>query len=345
MFTEFNTNPNFKVDYVKIYPCVVTPHTKIKEWYDAGTYKPYGELKKMTMEEKIAHRKLSKEEKMALRLENPLYKNILEFYKSIHPSIRIERVFRDIPTSVICGGTTQTSMRSDMDGDLDVMGELSNCIRYREAGNARNKDRTNIGNPILNELEFEASKGTEHFLTWESDDNKPVLYTILRERFSSNSGRTDTGKIIFPELIDCALIREVHTYGKSTPCKDNRKYYENNSIMFSQDDENRPQHMGFGKKILARAEEIARANGYKKIAVIAGVGAREYYRKLGYSEDSELGCYQIKYLNDGVEKIVEKIVVTPRTKIIKTHIIISLKSFYIICIGIIFVSILLKYWL
>jgi hypothetical protein len=43
-------------------------------------------------------------------------------------------------------------------------------------------------------------------------------------------------------------------------------------------------------------EEIAIKNGYTKIAVIAGVGVREYYRKLGYIEDSKIGCYQIKYL-------------------------------------------------
>ena len=30
--------------------------------------------------------------------------------------------------------------------------------------------------------------------------------------------------------------------------------------------------------------------------MIAGVGVREYYRKLGYTLDSDLGCYQIKDL-------------------------------------------------
>ena len=75
----------------------------------------------------------------------------------------------------------------------------------------------------------------------------------------------------------------------------NKKYYHNNNILF-EDDTDKIQHNGFGKKLLARAEEIAIFNGYKKIAVIAGVGVREYYRNNGYTIDSDEGCYQIKLL-------------------------------------------------
>jgi histone acetyltransferase (RNA polymerase elongator complex component) len=56
------------------------------------------------------------------------------------------------------------------------------------------------------------------------------------------------------------------------------------------------QHKGYGKKLLQKAEEIAIKNGYKKIAVIAGVGVRNYYRKQGYVHDTSNGCYQLKYL-------------------------------------------------
>jgi histone acetyltransferase (RNA polymerase elongator complex component) len=301
MLNEFNTNPKLKVDQTKIYPCVVTPHTKIKEMYDNGEHKPYGELKKMTEEERIIYNKMSKKEKMEYRLTNELYKNIFEYYQNIHPSIRINRVFRDIPVKhngeqVICGGTTQTSMRSELDGDLEIMGLLSNCIRYREAGNFRNKDRKDIGKPILKTLKFEASEGTEYFLTWESDDDNPVLYSFLRLRLSKNAGNTDKGKVVFPELNGVAIIREVHTYTSATPCKDNQHYYEDSKILFSQNTENTSQHKGFGKKLIEKAEEIAIQEGYKNIAVIAGVGVRDYYRKLGYIHDTEIGCFQIKNL-------------------------------------------------
>jgi histone acetyltransferase (RNA polymerase elongator complex component) len=340
MFEEFNTNSAFKVDQIKIYPCVVTAHTEIKKWYDARTYKPYGELKKMTHAEKIAYRRLSAKKKMEMRLENPLYKNIFDFYQNIHPSIRVNRVFRDIPTNVICGGTTQSSFRSEMDMDLETLGLLSSCIRYREAGNTRNKSRTDIGNVIMKELKFEASGGIEYFLTWESDDAKPVLYSFLRLRLSKNAGLTDKGKVIFPELIGCAMIREVHTYGKVTPCKENQKHYENNTIMFSQEAEEKPQHKGLGKKLIARAEEIAIENGYEKMSVIAGVGVREYYRKLGYTTDSELGCYQIKKLSTLSSKKEIYMICKKYIDVLKTGV-----YFKLFCsILIVICSILLKYF-
>jgi len=337
MFEEIVSNPNLKIDYIKIYPCVITPHTKIKTWYEEGTYKPYGELKKMTLEEKIMYRKMSKEEKMNLRLKNELYKNIIDFYKSIHPSMRIERVFRDIPTTIICGGTKQSSMRSEMDLDLEIMGELSNCIRYREVGNSKNKNYIDKNVPILKVLKFDSSDGNEYFLTWESSNGRPLLYSFLRLRLSKNSGRTDKGKIIFSELINCALIREVHTYGKITPCKENQKYYEINPFMFFQNEEEKTQHKGLGKKLIEKAEEIALENGYKKIAVIAGVGVREYYRKLGYSEDSEVGCYQIKHLKNELAEVSEK------SSIKREYIGIGLRLLYVFMI--IFFGIILKYFL
>ena len=44
---------------------------------------------------------------------------------------------------------------------------------------------------------------------------------------------------------------------------------------------------------MAEAEKIAKEKGYKKMAVISGVGVREYYKKLGYHLE---GTYMIKDL-------------------------------------------------
>ena len=51
------------------------------------------------------------------------------------------------------------------------------------------------------------------------------------------------------------------------------------------------QHKGWGKKLMEKAEEIARAHGKNKIVVISGVGVREYYRKIGYERE---GRYMVK---------------------------------------------------
>ena len=40
--------------------------------------------------------------------------------------------------------------------------------------------------------------------------------------------------------------------------------------------------MGFGKKLLKKAEQISFENNIHKIAIISGVGVREYYGKNGY---------------------------------------------------------------
>ncbi len=293
MLQLFNTDPALKVDQMKIYPCVVTPHTKIKEWFDQGIYKPYGGPRPI---DKTIYRRMSKEEKFAWRMENPLYKNIYEFYSGIHPSIRVNRIFRDIPVTLICGGTTNAGMRSEIDRDMEDFdsGSAIGCIRRREAGNHHNIKRAAHGKPILKVLEFESSGGTEYFLSWETDEPKPILYSFLRLRLSPNSGKTHTGKVIFPELVDCALIRELHTYGKIQPCKENLKYYQDSGLLFG--NAKAVQHKGFGRKLLEKAEEIARGAGYSKIAVIAGVGVRQYYRSQGFTEDSTEGCYQIKNL-------------------------------------------------
>lgn len=53
--------------------------------------------------------------------------------------------------------------------------------------------------------------------------------------------------------------------------------------------------MGFGKKMIAEAESLVRKNyqNIEKMAVIAGVGSRPYYAKLGYILDRE---YMVKSL-------------------------------------------------
>eukprot|EP00954_Amorphochlora_amoebiformis_P014173 1110218-Amorphochlora_amoeboformis.AAC.1 len=40
--------------------------------------------------------------------------------------------------------------------------------------------------------------------------------------------------------------------------------------------------------------QIARRNGYGKIAVIAGIGTRRYYQKLGYRLE---GTYMVKHMD------------------------------------------------
>ena len=55
------------------------------------------------------------------------------------------------------------------------------------------------------------------------------------------------------------------------------------------------QHRGYGKELMEEAESIARDEwDMKKIVVISGVGARPYFRKLGYRKN---GPYMAKRLD------------------------------------------------
>ncbi|MDH5401038.1 MAG: GNAT family N-acetyltransferase, partial [Candidatus Heimdallarchaeota archaeon] len=83
-------------------------------------------------------------------------------------------------------------------------------------------------------------------------------------------------------LRGAALVRELHVYGSSLPLSDNFK-------------ENSYQHQGFGNKLLIWAEQLARDEGYDKIAIISGVGVREYYRKFDYKLQD---VYMIKSLSE-----------------------------------------------
>ena len=88
----------------------------------------------------------------------------------------------------------------------------------------------------------------------------------------------ETRKHFLPVLEQAAIIRELHTYGQLMPLIKSRVKKAAS-----------PQHKGLGLKLVKEAEKIAKKEfGLRKIAVIAGIGARDYYsRKAGYQlEDS-----------------------------------------------------------
>merc|ERR1719491_440850 len=83
------------------------------------------------------------------------------------------------------------------------------------------------------------------------------------------------------------MIRELHVYGVLVAAG-------REGAQQDQDDE-RPQHIGIGRTLMGTAELIAAAHGWTRISVIAGVGVRNYYRKLGYKLQGK-GEYLVKEL-------------------------------------------------
>ncbi|MCX6762048.1 MAG: tRNA uridine(34) 5-carboxymethylaminomethyl modification radical SAM/GNAT enzyme Elp3 [Candidatus Moranbacteria bacterium] len=175
----------------------------------------------------------------------------------IPPYVRIARLVRDVPAESIIAGPLVSNLRQ-------MIAEKSQClcIRCREVGG----DFSPNEGIVLNRIDYDASDGKEIFLEYATKDTKK-LFALLRLRI--NPLELENRKTTVPALKNSAIIREVHTYGTMTQIdKKNSKS---------------PQHIGLGKKLIAEAQKIAKQEfGLQKIAIISGVGAREYYRKLGY---------------------------------------------------------------
>ena len=181
--------------------------------------------------------------------------------------VRIMRVNRDIPTYVTSAGIDRTNLRQYVKELQDKKGITCNCIRCREAG--RNKK---IGTAEMTVTEYEASGSKEFFIAVEDKENN-VLLGFCRLRFPLQQLRPEITK-------NAAIIRELHVYAAAVG-------------VGKKADKKQVQHRGHGTKLMRKAEEIAKNNGYKKMLVIAGIGTKEYYRKLGYGND---GVYMGKKL-------------------------------------------------
>jgi elongator complex protein 3 len=242
MFKELFSNPDFQPDMIKIYPCVVTKNSKLYQLWKTGKYQP-----------------LSNEENEKLMIA----------IKKIIPSyVRITRLIRDIPEESIEAGPNISNLRQI----LQQKKVRCQCIRCREV-RADYQAKEDI---VLDRINYPASNGKEIFLQFVSQD-KSKLFALLRLRI--NNPKTSKDHFL-PVLKNSAIIRELHTYGKSTKLKTKSA--------------DSPQHLGLGKKLVLEAEKIASQEfRLNKISVISGVGVRGYYEKLGYELEKE---YMVKKL-------------------------------------------------
>jgi len=190
--------------------------------------------------------------------------DLLVYIKALIPKyVRIPRLMRDIPSKFIIAGSKDLALRGTIRKRMSKLGMRCNCIRCREYGH-RLRDGWVIGKPRLTRLDYEASEGKEIFLSYE--DANGTLFGLLRLRANNNNS---------------AFIRELHVFGSEVPLRERLAQAA--------------QHRGLGEKLLREAERIAteefRAD---RLSVLSGVGAREYYRSLGYELE---GAYMVKEFN------------------------------------------------
>ncbi len=255
MFEHLFSSQDYRPDMLKIYPCLVIKGTKLYDWWKAGEFTPY------SLDELI---------------------DLLSTVKQKIPSyVRIQRIMRDIPAFLIEAGCKKSNLRQLIHKRLEELNLKCNCIRCREYGIAKKSiviDENKFEDIKLYRHDYEASKGQEIFLSYENKkENYLVAYLRLRKpseyahRHELNDGKT-------------MVVREVKVVGELVPIdkKPNRK--------------TQLQHRGFGKLLMENAEKIALEDfNSKKLAVISGIGVRDWFYELGYTLD---GFYVSKPLID-----------------------------------------------
>jgi len=210
--------------------------------------------------------KWEKKGKFTAITEQELFPLLLNLKQIIPRYVRISRLIRDIPATSITSGCKTTNLRQLLQNELKRKNLSCQCIRCREI----KTEQFNAKKIKFSQLKFEASAGQEFFLSLNTENDK--LIALLRLRINALKN-----KAVFKCLQKAALIRELHTYGTIVP--------------IGKKSTNTSQHRGFGKMLLKKAEEIALKNNFKKIAVISGIGVKNFWRENGFQDD---GYYLVK---------------------------------------------------
>jgi ELP3 family radical SAM enzyme/protein acetyltransferase len=269
-------DPDLIPDYMKDYPCLDVSFTIIKDWKKTGKWRPYSE-----------------EDAVASKLQD-----VLVFRQSITPKyVRVNRIQRDFKPAT-CQvkdiedmgvkitkhqlGYDSASIKSNLaqivKDAAEAQGIYCQCIRCCEI-RGEEFDPADIKYKIV---KFMASGGVEYFISAEIDrPNRHLLLGFLRLRVSHALHNSIIEELRGPT----AMIRELHVYGRV-------KQVGDDAVASGS-----AQHLGIGKKLLKMADDISRQEAMVQIAVIAGVGVRDYYRKHGY----ELrGTYMMKEVPIGL---------------------------------------------
>ena len=242
-FNSLFSNSDYRPDMLKIYPCLVIKGTELYDWWKEGKYKPY-----------------STEDLVDL---------IANVKQNLPSYVRIQRIMRDIPATLIEAGCKNSNLRQIVGNKLEELNGKCNCIRCREYGITKGRksiDMKSLDDVKLYRQDYEASLGKEIFLSYE---NKKENYLVgyLRLRKPSEYAHR-------PELNDgkTMIVREIKVVGELVT-KDSKP------SSFSQ-----IQHRGYGKMLMKNAEKISLEDfDAKKLAVISGIGVRDWFYEQRYA--------------------------------------------------------------
>jgi elongator complex protein 3 len=266
-FREYFDNPKFRSDGLKIYPTLVIKDTGLFELWKNKKYRSYS--------------------------PDELVDFLARILSYVPPWTRIYRVQRDIPMTLVSSGVENGNVRELALARMKDYRTRCRDVRTREVGIKSIHEGVLPETIDLVRRDYVASEGWETFLSYE-DTQQDILIGLLRLRkCSSNTFRKELAKTSKIEPQDdgynvcsavhnenCSIIRELHVYGSAVPIE------HKNTQRF--------QHKGFGAMLINEAERIAREEHCSsKLAIISGVGTRNYYSKFGYHFE---GPYMVKNL-------------------------------------------------
>lgn len=177
-------DPDFRPDYLKIYPTLVIEGTGLFELWKGGRYRAMG------VEEAAE-----------------LIKKASEHFPEW---VRVARIQRDVPAEIIVDGVRASNLRELVEERLSREGGRCRCIRCREIGLAEAKGlRISSPDPKIRIQTYGAGGGQEEFIS-VVDEKSGLLIGFLRLRVPSEWAHRK-------EARGAAVIRELHVYGKQIP--------------------------------------------------------------------------------------------------------------------------------
>ncbi|MFX1256480.1 MAG: tRNA uridine(34) 5-carboxymethylaminomethyl modification radical SAM/GNAT enzyme Elp3 [Promethearchaeota archaeon] len=245
LFSSLFSDPNYRPDMLKIYPCLVIKGTELYEWWREGIYTPYS--------------------------TDDLINLIAIAKRNLPPYVRIQRIMRDIPAYLIEAGCKNSNLRQLVQKKLKMTNNKCNCIRCREYGISNRK--TIIHKPSFHDiklyrLDYEASQGNEIFLSYENKkENYLVGYLRLRKpSYLAHRPELNDGKTL--------IVREIKVVGELVP-KDSKPY------RYTQIQHRGYGKLLMKEAEKIAFEEYSA----KKLTVISGIGAKDFFYNLNYIPD------------------------------------------------------------
>lgn len=178
MLLSIFSDPGYKPDMIKIYPCTVIENSELYEWLQKGKYKTYSDRNLI---------------------------NVLKKFKTQIPYYcRVSRLIRDIPAHHVKAGNITTNLRQVIQKEMKDEGLKCNCLRCREIGHIDIKTLKHESIKAIKLFidKYETNGGTEYFLSYE-DTKRQAVFAFCRLRINDQN--------LNPAL---AIIRELHTYGQ-----------------------------------------------------------------------------------------------------------------------------------